>query len=79
MSLCWSLMVELSKRIQYRRNRKRFWLIAAMHIGFPVPPMDQTLAVLSLEPFVTPKNSKTPMRPQTSVSFVSYVNPDLIV
>ena len=79
MPLRWSLVVELSKHRQYRRNKKRFWLMAAMHIGFPVPSVDQMLAVLSLELFVTPKNSKTPMRPRTSVASVSYVNPDLIV
>jgi hypothetical protein len=60
-ALRWALMVELSKPKQYTRNKKRFWLIATIQIGLPVPSFAQMLAVLSLELFVAPKNSRMPM------------------
>ena len=34
-ALRWAVVVESSKCKQYTRNKKRFWLIAAMQIGFP--------------------------------------------
>ena len=45
-ALRWALVVELSKRKQYTRNKKRFRLIAATQIGLLVPSFALMLAVL---------------------------------
>ena len=72
-----ALVVESSKPKQYRRNKKRFWLIAAMQID--LPSFAQMLAILFLELFVAPKNSRIPMTARISVTLLLYRNPGLLV
>jgi len=50
-----------------------------VQIGLPVPSFAQMLAVLSLELFVAPNNSRMPMSARISVTLVLYRNPGLLV
>jgi len=45
----------------------------------PAPSFAKMLAVLSLELFVVPKNSRMPMSSRISVTLVLYINLDSLV